>query len=108
MSQSNGMVRLAREEIQKAVQAALAEDVGSGDVTTLSTVPEGAGARGLMIAREPLTVAGVEFAVEAFKALSQGLEIKKEAEDGQRRTRGETILGVSGAARAILTAERVA
>src|SRR4051812_28953605 len=99
------MVCLSQEEIQKAVHAALEEDVGSGDVTTLSTVPEAAQARALMVAREPLTLAGVEFAIQTFKALSATLVIKQEMEDGQRAVRGQTILSVQGAARAILTAE---
>jgi nicotinate-nucleotide pyrophosphorylase (carboxylating) len=102
------MFRLSQEEIQKAVRAALEEDVGSGDVTTLSTVPEEAQARALMVAREPLTLAGVEFAVQTFRALSPTLVVTKEMEDGQRAVRGQTILSVQGAARAILTAERVA
>lgn len=102
------MVRLSREEMQKAVDAALEEDVGTGDVTTLSTVPEAAVARALMVAREPLTLAGVGFAIETFRRLSPELDIKGEMEDGQRAARGQTILTVHGKARAILTAERVA
>lgn len=102
------MVRLSREEIQKAVRAALEEDVGTGDVTTLSTVPEGAVAQALMVARESLTLAGVAFALETFATLSPRLEIRQEMEDGQKAVRGQTILSVWGEARAILTAERVA
>jgi nicotinate-nucleotide pyrophosphorylase (carboxylating) len=102
------MVRLSRAEILQAVQAALEEDIGSGDVTTLSTVPESAVAQALMVAREPLTLAGLEFAIQAFTSLSSTLVIKKEMEDGQQASRGQTILSGQGSARAILTAERVA
>jgi nicotinate-nucleotide pyrophosphorylase (carboxylating) len=51
----------------QAVQAALAEDIGSGDVTTLATVPETATAQAVMQAREPLVVAGLDFAETAFR-----------------------------------------
>ena len=87
---------------------ALEEDVGPGDVTTQATVPDEAQATAVMRAREALVVAGIELAAAAFGALSPKLEVRLAAQDGQRLTAGETILQVSGAARPILTAERVA
>lgn len=102
------MEPLSRDEILKAVRAALAEDVGTGDVTTLATVPEEAVANALMVAREPLTVAGVELAECAFHELSPPVKIERIASDKQRVAAGETILKISGSTRAILTAERVA
>lgn len=102
------MEPLSRDEIVKAVRAALAEDVGTGDVTTLATVPENAVANALMVAREPLTVAGVEFVECAFRELSTSVTIARVVSDKQRIGAGETILKISGPTRAILTAERVA
>lgn len=64
------MDKLTADEILRAVQAALAEDIGPGDATTLATVPENAPARAAMVAREPLTVAGLDFAETAFRELS--------------------------------------
>ena len=54
-------MELSAAEIRHAVQAALAEDIGSGDATTLAIVPETATAKAVMRAREPLVVAGLEF-----------------------------------------------
>ena len=62
-------VELTASEIKVAVKAALAEDIGGGDVTTLATVPETATARAVMRAREPLVVAGLDFAAAAFNEL---------------------------------------
>jgi nicotinate-nucleotide pyrophosphorylase (carboxylating) len=102
------MEMLSKTEILSAVRAALAEDVGAGDVTTLSTVPENAVASALMVAREPLVVAGNEFAECAFYELSAHVRIERVALDKQRVERGDTILKIDGPTRAILTAERVA
>jgi len=101
-------VELTAAEIRRAVRAALAEDLGSGDVTTLATVPANAKSIAFMNAREPLTVAGIEFAVAAFRQLSPKIQIKKTARDGQRVKAGEPLLKISGSSRAILSAERVA
>ena len=101
-------MELTAAEIRRAVRAALAEDLGSGDVTTLATVPPGAKSAALMRAREPLVVAGVQFAELAFQQLSAKIQIKNYARDGQRVKAGETILKISGSSRAILSAERVA
>ena len=60
-------MELSAAEIRQAVQAALAEDIGSGDATTLATVPETATAKAVMRAREPLVVAGLDFAEAAFR-----------------------------------------
>ena len=102
------MEPLSAEEIRRAVQAALAEDVGPGDVTTLATIPEGATANAAMIAREPLTVAGLDFAETAFRELAPAVQIERAAHDGQRTEARAVLLRIKGHARALLTAERVA
>jgi nicotinate-nucleotide pyrophosphorylase (carboxylating) len=95
-------------EVVRAVRAALAEDIGSGDITTLATVPEHASSSALLRAREPLVVAGLMFAEEAFRQLDPALQLTRLVADGQRAATGETLLRVSGPARPILSAERVA
>jgi nicotinate-nucleotide pyrophosphorylase (carboxylating) len=102
------MVSLSQEEIRHAVQLALAEDVGTGDVTTLATVPDSAVARATMKARETLMPAGLGFAVAAFRELSPKIKITEIAVDGHAVQAGQDLLRVEGSARAILTAERVA
>ncbi len=101
-------MELSREEIRAAVKSALAEDIGSGDATTLATVPETATAKAVMRAREPLVVAGLDFAETAFRELSPKIKIEKVSQDGQRVNSDGILLKVSGPARAILSAERVA
>jgi len=102
------MQPLSRDEIERAVQAALAEDIGPGDVTTLATVPESARARAAMIAREAIVVAGLDFAETAFRQLSVEVRCERAASDGKRISENAVLLRVEGPARAILTAERVA
>ena len=102
------MEPLPRDEIERAVQAALAEDVGTGDATTLSTVPASARARAAMVAREPIVVAGLDFADTAFRQLSTDLRCERRAADGERVGEDTVLLSVEGPARAVLTAERVA
>lgn len=101
-------MKLSAPELRAAVRAALAEDIGTGDATTLATVPPGLSASALMRAREPLVVAGIEFAEIAFRELSKKISVKKILRDGQRAQPGDTLLKISGPAPAILTAERVA
>jgi nicotinate-nucleotide pyrophosphorylase (carboxylating) len=102
------VIALTPDEIRAAVQAALQEDVGPGDATTRATIPEDACARALMVAREPLVVAGIEFARAAFTELSAAAAVKLQKTDGQRAAPGAVLLEVAGPARALLTAERVA
>ena len=102
------MQSLSEEEIRRAVRVALAEDLGSGDATTLATVPESATARAVMAAREPLVVAGLAVAEAVFQQLSASVECKRLVDDGQKANAGSGLLSLSGPARAILTGERVA
>ena len=95
-------------EIRRAVAAALAEDIGSGDVTTQATVPARAQISAVMRAREPLVVAGLAIAEATFRKLSRAIRIKRLTTEGQRVKAGAGLLKLSGSARAILSAERVA
>lgn len=101
-------MELTAAEIQTAVRAALAEDIGPGDVTTEATVPVSAMLRAAMVAREPLVLAGLAFAETAFRELDASLAVTPNAADGEPCEQGHVLLRVSGSARAILTAERVA
>ena len=101
-------VELTASEIRVAVKAALAEDIGGGDVTTLATVPKALTFVTVLRAREPLVVAGLDFAKAAFSRLSWSVKIENLVHDGTHVARGENLLRISGSARAILSAERVA
>ena len=98
----------ALDEYVPLVEAALAEDIGDGDATTLALVPEGAVATGVMLAREPLVMAGVELAMAVFQQVDQRIEFGIEIFDGQQAALGQTLVRVQGPARALLIAERTA
>lgn len=102
------MEPLPQEIITQHVRAALEEDIGSGDATTLATVPVESPARAAMVAREPIVVCGLSFAEMAFQLNSPGARLELRTHDGARLAAGEHLLWVDGPARAVLTAERVA
>jgi nicotinate-nucleotide pyrophosphorylase (carboxylating) len=104
----SSMEPLSTEEIQQTVNLALSEDIGSGDVTTLATVPEETTATAVMRARESLVIAGLALAEAAFRQLSSAVQIHREMKDGQRAAAGDVLLRISGPARVLLSAERVA
>ena len=101
-------MKLSAAEIRASVRLALAEDIGSGDATTLAIVPDSAFVQAAMIAREPVVLAGIEFAEAAFSELSAAVEIERLVTDGQRAGVGRKLLWIRGSAHAILAAERVA
>ena len=90
------------------VKAALAEDIGSGDATTLALVPGDSFAMAVMVARDPLVMAGVDLALAAFQEVDERVEFGIEIFDGQLGGLGQALLRVQGPTRALLTAERTA
>jgi nicotinate-nucleotide pyrophosphorylase (carboxylating) len=89
------------------IAIALAEDIGSGDLTSKYFV--GAGTRRARIfAKEPAVAAGVETAAEVFRRVDSSLEVKIVRTSGTQVAPGETVLEIVGSTRSILTAERVA
>ncbi|MDQ6626611.1 MAG: carboxylating nicotinate-nucleotide diphosphorylase [Verrucomicrobiota bacterium] len=90
------------------IAAALAEDVGPGDLTSEFFVAPGLQALGRIVARERAVVAGTETAAEVFRRVDSKLQVAILQPDGAALMGGETILEIRGSARSILTAERVA
>ena len=90
------------------VRSALAEDVGSGDVTTMSLIAQGSFASGVIVAKEPLVVAGVDLAIASFRELEKSIDFSVEVLDGQDGDFFQPIIRIHGPARALLTAERTA
>ena len=99
---------LAPNDYLPLVMAALAEDIGGGDATTLALVPEDSIATAVMTAREPLVMAGVDLALAAFEQVDGRVEFDIEVLDGQQGGLGQALLRVQGPTRALLTAERTA
>ncbi len=93
----------------ESVRRALLEDLGrAGDLTSDAVVARDALTTGSLVARKPLRVAGLEVAALAFRLLDPALELRVLRGDGCDASGGETLASVSGKARALLSAERVA
>jgi nicotinate-nucleotide pyrophosphorylase (carboxylating) len=90
------------------IDLALAEDIGTGDVTSLYFVPEDRIARAFIVARSEGVVSGVEVAQAVFRAVDAALDIAVLIPDGSRVAAGAMVLRIEGPARSILTAERTA
>jgi len=95
--------------LQNAVRAALDEDLGrAGDITTLACIPAGQKASAVMVPRKAGTLTGVPIAQASFHIYDPSLKVETLVDDGTRVEAGKPVLRVSGDARSILTAERVA
>jgi nicotinate-nucleotide pyrophosphorylase (carboxylating) len=90
------------------IATALAEDVGSGDVTTEATVPAEARARATITQKAPGVVYGLAVAEEVFRRLDPGVRTERLAEEGVWHEPPTPVLRVEGSARALLTGERTA
>jgi nicotinate-nucleotide pyrophosphorylase (carboxylating) len=100
---------LPPELVADAVAAALREDLGTaGDITSAATIPASATAIATFGARQPGVVAGLPFAAAAFRAVDATLVFEAMVDDGEAVAAGDVLARVSGNARAILSAERVA
>ena len=94
--------------IADPIAAALAEDIGPGDITTEFFVAPSLQGLGRIVARERAIVAGVKTAAEVFRRVDPHLQLEICQCDGSALGGGEAILEIRGAVRSILTAERVA
>jgi nicotinate-nucleotide pyrophosphorylase (carboxylating) len=103
-----GRYALAQNEIHDYIRRALAEDIGSGDVTTDTIVPADASLRGRIIAKQDGVVAGLEVAKQVMLALSDRVTFIPQITDGSHVTRSIVVAEVEGSARALLTGERTA
>lgn len=97
-----------RDELAKLVRAALAEDVGSGDLTTGALVSGALNAAGAVVAREGLVVSGLAVVVEVFRAVSGAIRAEVKCAEGDWVGPGQAVMELSGPAAALLTAERTA
>ncbi len=95
--------------IDDLVRRALAEDLGeAGDITTDSVIPSDRQAAGVIVARKPGVAAGLPVAMRVFQLVDENVRLTPKVEDGARLVPGTVLLEISGAARALLKAERVA
>ncbi len=95
--------------IEPLVRMALAEDLGrGGDITSASVIPPDTRARVVMMSRQEGVIAGLDLAETTFRLVDPSLTIKRLKPEGADVKPGDEVMEVEGAARSILTAERVA
>lgn len=103
------MVRpLLPEAYRDLVRLALNEDRGRGDATSAATIANGIRARGTILAKSDLVIAGMDVAAETFRQLDPQCVFEVSWGDGARVQKGEVVATVRGDARALLEAERTA
>jgi nicotinate-nucleotide pyrophosphorylase (carboxylating) len=99
--------RVSNDIVARQVAAALAEDLGGGDVTA-ALVPESQAVRATIVAREPAILCGTDWVDATFKQLDPAIRLEWQAADGARILADMPVLKVAGFARPILTGERTA
>ena len=106
---SREILSLPRLLVEPIVRAALLEDLGrAGDITTDAIVPPDARMAGVIAARQPGVISGVDAASIAFALVDPAVSVAIERGDGAQVAPGDVVLRIEGPARAILMAERVA
>ena len=99
---------LDRGDIDRWVDAALAEDIGAGDITSRLCVSEARSARARIVCREPGVLAGLSLAKACFQKLDPDVSFPTERADGEEVVPEDVVLEIAGRGRALLGAERTA
>jgi nicotinate-nucleotide pyrophosphorylase (carboxylating) len=94
--------------VDKLIDLAIEEDIGSGDITTDSLVPPDLEGTAVILAKEPLVLAGLETARQVFSRFDDQLLFETAKEDGDYIQAGETFIKLAGMLAALLKAERIA
>jgi len=102
------MPDLNEKLLRRVVEAALSEDIETGDVTSRATIPAGCEARGKFVAKEAGVLCGIPVVAEVFRTLDASIELDLTLGEGERFAAGATLAGVRGKARPILSGERLA
>ncbi|GAB3524801.1 nicotinate-nucleotide diphosphorylase [Emticicia fontis] len=100
-------MEIDKRALNKFIKNALAEDVGDGDHTSLSTIPADAMGKARLLVKDNGILAGVELAKMIFKAVDKDLKVKVLIKDGAPIKFGDVAFFVEGRDRSILTAERL-
>jgi len=94
--------------VGRIIEAALREDIGAGDVTTDSLIPENARGQGYVVAKEPLVLAGIDVAGRVFEYLDPKINFVAVRHDGDSIDAGQKVFEASGKLNALLKGERTA
>lgn len=95
------------ELIDRVIDLAFAEDIGDGDHTTLSCIPEDAMGKSKLLIKEPGVLAGVEIAKEIFHRFDPTMQVEVMMEDGSEVKPGDVAMVVTGKVRSLLQTERL-
>lgn len=95
-------------QLDKQIQDWLAEDIGSGDITTLALVPAAAKTNAIIHAKDSGILAGIDVARRVFELLDKDIQFDAKLADSAALTNGSIIAEIKGNAQAILTGERLA
>ncbi len=98
---------LSDESINAFIKAALAEDIGSGDYSSLGSIPESATNQAHLLIKSDGIIAGIDLSIRIFNHLNARLKVDAIKKDGDSVESGEIGFNVSGSTRAILSAERL-
>lgn len=101
-------MKIDNRQIDKIVLAAFEEDIGTGDITTNTTIPEGRLASGKFIAKEAGVICGMDVAARAFFLADEKIRFEAFVKDGDRVEKGDVIGEINGPAAGILVGERTA
>jgi nicotinate-nucleotide pyrophosphorylase (carboxylating) len=93
---------------KQLIRAALAEDIGSGDITSCVTIPRDRQARAHLVARTNGVLAGIDVCRQVFSAVDRSIRFSPRLTDSALFERNQVLAVVRGRARSILTAERTA
>ena len=96
------------DPVGRLIELALAEDIGSGDVTAAYFVPPERRARAFAVARRDGVVSGITVAARVFSNIDPALEVEVLVPDGSQVAAGAMLMRIEGAARSVLTGERTA
>ena len=89
------------------IDIAINEDIGDGDHTSLSCIPNDAKGKAQLLVKENCIIAGVDLAADIFKKIDSNLIFKKLVNDGELVSAGDIIFTIEGSSQAILQAERL-
>jgi len=94
--------------IHDLIDLALREDIGTGDITSETTIPDDVMAKGIILSKDEGIIVGLDVAGEVFHSIDAEVDFSKLVSDGDKITKGQELVVIEGKARSLLTAERIA
>jgi len=99
---------MLNNSVQHLIETALKEDIGPGDITTENLIPTDMQGKGIIIAKEPLVIAGLDVAKQVFEYLDSDIRFYPKYQDGDTIEKGKTVVELEGKLRGLLIGERTA